>query len=107
MSGASGRSARWRFLAALVLLALLTVAWRTWQGDALVVYCAHDAVFAEDILRAFEKQSGIKVAVRYDTEATKSLGLVELLLREQAAPRCDVFWNNEALGTMDLADRGV
>ena len=47
------------------------------------------------------------MAVRYDTEATKSLGLVELLVREKDAPRCDVFWNNEPLGTMDLAERGL
>ena len=49
----------------------------------------------------------MKVLVKYDTEATKSLGLVELLLREKDAPRCDVFWNNELLGTADLAGRGV
>jgi iron(III) transport system substrate-binding protein len=75
--------------------------------DALVVYCAHDAVFSESILRDFEKRTGIRVAARYDTEATKSLGLVELLVRETSAPRCDVFWNNELLGTLDLAQRGL
>jgi iron(III) transport system substrate-binding protein len=45
--------------------------------------------------------------VRYDTEATKSLGLVELLLQEKAHPRCDVFWNNELLGTLQLAEAGL
>ena len=45
--------------------------------------------------------------MRYDTEATKSLGLVELLLQEKAHPRCDVFWNNELLGTLQLADEGL
>ena len=78
-----------------------------WRRDVLVVYCAHDAVFAEEILRAFEKTSGIRVATRYDTEATKSLGLVELLVREAGAPRCDVFWNNEVLGTIDLQRRNL
>ena len=102
-------SARPLFSAALLAAAalLLAVVWRAGTADRLVVYCAHDAVFAEEILRGFEKQSGVRVAVRYDTEATKSLGLVELLVREKDAPRCDVFWNNEVLGTMDLADRGV
>jgi iron(III) transport system substrate-binding protein len=59
------------------------------------------------VLREFEKRSGIKVLARYDTEATKSLGLTELIIREKEAPRCDVFWNNEMLGTMDLAERGL
>lgn len=85
----------------------LVAGWRAWRRDDLVVYCAHDAIFAEEILRAFEKQSGLRLGVRYDTEATKSLGLVELLVREASEPRADVFWNNEALGTIDLARRGL
>jgi len=76
------------------------------QRDSLVVYCAHDAIYAEQILKEFERQTGISVAVRYDTEATKSLGLVELILQEKAHPRCDVFWNNEVLGTLQLAAEG-
>jgi iron(III) transport system substrate-binding protein len=75
--------------------------------QSLVVYCAHDSIYADAILRDFERQTGIAVAVRYDTEATKSLGLVELLLQEKARPRCDVFWNNELLGTLELADEGM
>ena len=75
--------------------------------ESLVVYCAHDSIYADQILRDFERQTGIPVAVRYDTEATKSLGLVELLLQEKAHPRCDVFWNNELLGTLQLADEGL
>jgi iron(III) transport system substrate-binding protein len=77
------------------------------QRDSLVVYCAHDSIYADSILHEFEKQTGISVAVRYDTEATKSLGLVELLLQEKAHPRCDVFWNNELLGTLQLADENL
>ena len=87
---------------------VLAVSW--WVGarrPALVVYCAHDAIHAEKVLRDFEKRTGIPVAMRFDTEATKSLGLVELLVREKDAPRCDVFWNNELLGTLDLAERGI
>ena len=79
------------------------------QSDrgALVVYCAHDSIYSEKLLRDFEKRTGIPVAIRFDTEATKSLGLTELLIREKDAPRCDVFWNNELLGTLDLAERGL
>lgn len=72
-----------------------------------MVYCAHDSLYSEPILKAFEQESGIKVMPRFDTEATKSLSLVELITRERNQPRCDVFWNNETLGTMDLQRRGL
>ena len=77
------------------------------QNDALVVYCAHDAVFSEKILREFEQNTGIKVETRFDTEATKSLGLTNLIIREQDHPRCDVFWNNQTLGTIALKEQGL
>ena len=100
---------RIRLAAGAALLALTAVFWYLGKpkDDTLIVYCAHDAVFAESILRGFEQRTGFKVATRFDTEATKSLGLTELLIREKDQPRCDVFWNNEMLGTMDLAERGI
>jgi iron(III) transport system substrate-binding protein len=96
------RRARWVITAAC-LGALAFVLTRKPESSALVVYCAHDAVFAEDVLRDFERQSGIRLHVRYDTEATKSLGFVNLLVSERRHPECDVFWNNELLGTLELA----
>jgi len=75
--------------------------------DALVVYCAHDEVFSRQILEDFERETGIPVALKFDTEASKSLGLVNQIVREAKAPRCDVFWNNDTLGTIDLARRGL
>jgi iron(III) transport system substrate-binding protein len=95
-------------LAALVavLFACYYFVWAP-HRDSLVVYCAHDSIYADSILHEFEQQTGIPVVVRYDTEATKSLGLVELLLQEKAHPRCDVFWNNELLGTLQLADENM
>ena len=91
-------------LAALVAAYLLF--WRR-GGDPLVVYCAHDSVYSEKILRQFEAETGIPVTPVFDTEATKSLGLIERLIRERDAPRCDVFWNNELLGTVGLKERGL
>jgi iron(III) transport system substrate-binding protein len=94
---------------AVIVAFLLGCFYLLWapNRESLVVYCAHDSIYADSILREFERQTGISVAVRYDTEATKSLGLVELLLQEKAHPRCDVFWNNELLGTLQLADEGL
>ena len=103
-----GFSARLVVLTAFIGL-LLAGAYALWapRRESLVVYCAHDSIYAESILRQFERKTGIPVAVRYDTEATKSLGLVELLLQEKGHARCDVFWNNELLGTLRLADAGL
>lgn len=104
------RSFSLRLVALAVVVAALFVSyyliWAPKHGS-LVVYCAHDSIYADGILKEFEQQTGIHVAVRYDTEATKSLGLVELLLQEKAHPRCDVFWNNELLGTLQLADEDM
>jgi len=75
--------------------------------NTLVVYCAHDEVFSRRIIDLFQDKTGIAVSPRFDTEATKSLGLTELLVREKDSPRCDVFWNNQLLGTADLKVRGV
>jgi len=105
---------RWNGLRAVVVVAIVVVAaWAVYtlaargKSDSLVVYCAHDSVYADAVLKSFETSTGIPVSIRYDTEATKSLGLVELLLSEKDAPRCDVFWNNEVLGTLRLQRNGV
>jgi iron(III) transport system substrate-binding protein len=92
---------------AAVLVLGFSLWWKAAHRHALVVYCAHDAIYAEKILRDFERRTGIPLAIRFDTEATKSLGLAELLIREKDAPRCDVFWNNELLGMLDLQERGI
>lgn len=99
-----------RVVIVIVLLVSLLLAWFSVaqrSEDALVVYCAHDLIFAEKILQDFETETGIKVVVVGDSEATKSLGLVQRLIREKDNPQCDVFWNNQLLGTMDLAEHGV
>ncbi len=75
--------------------------------DALIVYCTHDSIFSQSLLDQFTRETGIPVAAVFDTEAAKSLGLVQRLEREQQHPACDVFWNNEPLGTFSLAAKGL
>lgn len=96
-------------IATLVLLssAFLLSSCRNPARPRVVVYCAHDREFAHDILVQFEKETGIEVAVTYDTEANKSVGLYDQLIREAAKPRCDVHWNNEVLATIRLQQIGV
>src|SRR5580692_10488010 len=99
--------------AAGIVLAGALVSFAVWprmfsaRGPIINVYCAHDAIFADAIFDEFTRQTGIQVDVTYDTEATKSLSLVNRLERERERPVCDVFWNNEQVGTMDLARAGV
>jgi iron(III) transport system substrate-binding protein len=104
-------SNRARTVVILIVLVLAvsagSIALNLGSGAELEVYCAHDAEYSAAILQEFEQQTGIRLAVRYDTEATKSLGLVNQILQEANSPRCDVFWNNQALGTIALAERGL
>lgn len=86
---------------------VLSTSCRRDAAARIVVYCAHDREFAEDILKAFEQESGLKVEKRWDTEANKSVQLYEDLIREAAQPRCDVHWNNEILATIRLDRNGV
>ena len=95
------------FLILMLLPAAFVITLVHLRAPDLVVYCAHDSLYADAVIRDFEAQSGLRVAVKYDSEATKSLGLTELLIYEHERPQCDVFWNNELLGTRDLQTRGL
>ena len=90
-------------LAIILLAAWLAISRRA--SRSLVVYCTHDLVYAEPVLEEFTRQTGIPVTLVGDTEATKSLGLVERLLREGGQSPCDLFWNNEVLGTIRLQQK--
>ena len=99
-----------KFFLVLIAAFAVLVAWQFLfrrPAGSVVVYCAHDAVFADAVLQRFARETGIRVITMFDSEATKSLGLVERLRQEQSRPQADVFWNNEQLGTMDLANAGV
>jgi iron(III) transport system substrate-binding protein len=89
------------------LTALGCVGCRPAGPARVVVYCAHDREFADEILQDFTRETGIPVVVRYDTESNKSVGLYEDLIREAGSPRCDVHWNNEILATIRLQRQGV
>ncbi len=77
------------------------------KADQVVIYAAQDQVYAEPILRAFEKETGLKVKAVYDSEAVKTVGLANRLLAERSHPQCDVFWGNEEMRTRQLAAQNV
>jgi iron(III) transport system substrate-binding protein len=76
-------------------------------SQIVVVYTSQDEVFAEPILKQFEQETGIQARTVYDSEAVKTVGLVNRLLTERDNPQCDVFWNNEEFRTRQLASRGI
>lgn len=76
-------------------------------GRVVVVYTALDRSFSEPLLTQFEARTGIRVLAKYDTEATKTVGLVNAIRMERLRPRCDVFWNNEIVNTIRLKEEGL
>jgi iron(III) transport system substrate-binding protein len=77
------------------------------EENRVVVYCAQDQIYAEPIFKDFEKQTGIKVRVVFDSEAVKTVGIANRLLAERSRPQCDVFWGNEEMRTRQLAAQDV
>lgn len=73
----------------------------------VVLYCSVDQAVAEPIIAAFEEQVGIRVRARYDTEASKTVGLVQRIRAEGASPTADVFWSGEIFHTIRLAREGL
>src|SRR5688572_11956597 len=73
----------------------------------VTIYVSTDRVFSEPVLREYERRSGVRVNVVYDTEETKSTGLANRLLAERARPQADVFWSNEPVRTLVLKSRDV
>ena len=73
----------------------------------VTIYVSTDRVFSEPVLRAYEQRSGVTVNAVYDTEETKSTGLANRLLAEQARPQADVFWSNEPVRTLVLKSRNA
>ena len=73
----------------------------------LRAYIALDQQHSERLVRQFEEETGLVVDARYDTEASKTVGLTSALLEERSRPRCDVFWNNELAQTVRLGQQDV
>ncbi|WP_034642761.1 extracellular solute-binding protein [Desulfovibrio inopinatus] len=77
------------------------------EKQQVVVYTSVDQVYAEPVLRKFERESGIEVLPIYDVEAAKTTGLVMRLIAEKGRPRADVFWSGEFSHTLLLQEKGV
>jgi len=73
----------------------------------VVLYCAQDQEFADQVLGEFTQRTGLSVDPKFDTEADKSVSLYVELVNEKSRPRCDVHWNNEILSTIRLQKQGL
>ncbi len=77
------------------------------DANEVVVYTSVDQVFSEPVLQDFEKQTGIKVRAVFDTEETKSTGVLNRLIAEKNNPQCDVFWSGDPIRTIVLKNKGI
>jgi iron(III) transport system substrate-binding protein len=77
------------------------------NSDVVVVYTTIDQIFSEPILKDFENQTGIRVKAVYDTEETKSTGVLNRLIAEKNNPQSDVFWSGDPIRTIVLKNKGI
>lgn len=100
-----------KILGLLVAIAAVVAAVLLLSGkdnpNEVVCYTALDMEFSKPLLEKFEKDTGIKVLMKFDAESTKTIGLVNSLIAEKEHPRCDVFWNNEIVNTIRLKKEGL
>ncbi len=101
----------WRFagpaaLAAGLLGALSAGGCRT-QAREVVVYTSIDQIFTEPILREYQRRSGVKVRAVFDTEETKSTGVLNRLVAEARSPQADVFWSGDPVRPVVLSRKGL
>jgi iron(III) transport system substrate-binding protein len=76
------------------------------KGAEIVVYTSVDQVFSEPVFRAFEKETGIRTRAVFDTEETKSTGVLNRLIAEGVRPQADVFWSGDPVRPFLLVKRG-
>ena len=77
------------------------------DSNEVVVYVSEDQVFSEPILKDFEADTGIRVRAVFDTEETKSTGVMNRLIAEKGNPQADVYWANEPIRAIVLKQKGI
>ncbi len=100
----------WLWLLLVSLMSVTAAGCRCGDGptDEVVIYTSVDRVFSEPVLQQFEKQNpGMRLRMVFDTEETKSTGLLNRLVAEAATPRADVFWSGDPVRAQVLVRRGL
>jgi iron(III) transport system substrate-binding protein len=93
--------------AALVLAGLLLALAGCHRGaNEAVVYTSVDQVFSEPVLKGLEAR-GVTVRAVFDTEETKSTGVLNRLIAESEHPAADVFWSGDPMRALVLVNKGL
>jgi iron(III) transport system substrate-binding protein len=72
----------------------------------VIAYTSVDQIFSEPIFRYCQERTGLVVRGVFDTEETKSTGVLNRLIAEAANPRADVFWSGDPVRPFVLVERG-
>lgn len=91
----------------LLAVLLLIVAGCGRAPQEVVAYTSVDQVFSEPVFKEFERRTGISVRAVYDTEETKSTGVLNRLIAEGASPQADVLWSGDPVRPFLLVKRGL
>ena len=91
----------------LLPLLLLLFSCSSDKQPSVTVYVSEDQVFSEPLLKAFEAQTGILVHAVYDSEESKSTGVMNRLIAEKNNPQADVYWANEPIRAEVLRKKGI
>ena len=94
------------FLLCLGLIAF-TACGNQSSKKSVTIYVSEDQVFSQPILKDFEKETGIKVNAIYDTEESKSTGVMNRLIAEKNNPQADVYWANEPIRAEVLRQKDI
>ncbi len=91
----------------IATLFMITLSCSKKSSNEVIVYTTVDQIFSEPILNDFEKQTGIRVKSLFDTEETKSTGVLNRLIAEKNNPQCDVFWSGDPVRAIILKNKGI
>src|SRR5438093_13317359 len=107
--GSRRRNKTMKAIGVVVTLALIPIlnACQKVSSRTVVVYVSEDQIFSEPILKDFERETGITVKSVFDTEESKSTGVMNRLIAEKDNPQADVYWANEPVRADALKERGV
>jgi len=95
------------FFILMLTLSLLLLSSCQSDENTLIIYTSVDRNYSEQVFNDFEEKTGIKVLPAYDTEASKTTGMVNKLIEEQNNPVANVFWNGEFAQTILLKEKGI
>lgn len=98
---------RWIVMGLIGSITVLILTSCSKNSNEVVVYSSVDQIFSEPILKDFETKSGITVKMVFDTEETKSTGVMNRLIAEGENPQCDLFWSGDPMRNILLKSKGI